>query len=1848
GAREYRERFEGAFVRYRWYDAGPAGYWTAEYPDGSVAWFGADPAGNLVPSARVQSATGETFRYHLVERRDAVGRRVVHTYTKDGGWVLPDEIQYAFGGATTPRFSVRFIHEARADVVSNATPGFEIQLAKRVSQLRVTSDATVIRSYTLEYETPAASGGPSRLHRVTETGRDGGVLPIRHTFAYSRTLGGACDVGCEQPFMVDMGTLPGGVTLATGRAQLVDINGDSLPDVVASSESGEHTFYPSVLQAALTPSFGAAVPSAATAGGSSLVLGATGVQLLDLDGDGFVDVVNQVSGEVLCNDGAGDWTGTSCLVNATTLPDLTDDADSDVDPEGKRFFDFDNDKRVDLLVTAAADSAQVYRNTGSAYVAVTIDPLGETFDGGSNLQLADVNGDGLQDPVRLTASGAGTELGYRLNLGRGHWTAWRTVTLADLPSGLADDAQLQDLDGDGLDDVVVVTAATVQYWRNENAGAFATGHTITSDAVAGEIPERTTAETVIFADMNGNGTDDVVWVSDAGHVRFLELFPVRPNLLSRVDNGIGWVRAVTYGTSIAERARDAGTASAWTTPLPNPINVVTKLDTWVTLTGGEDGAGVHETRELAYHDGYYDGVEKDFRGFREVERTLAASTGQEPGREVLSYDVGVDDVYRRGLLLRTLSYGGAGADVLLSDSRSEFEDCPVAGVGGATPSVRWLCERASVKVIAEGAPESDRLTTRTERDYDGYGNVLEERRDGVVHRGPPEAPTACAACDAPAGLRSGPCGAQCLGDEAIVRTTWVVPGTATGGKWLLRLPVARAQLGEDGGLARESVTYYDGDDFVGLPEGQAARGLPTRVMRRVAGEVEVPGDRFAYDAAGNVVAAIDPNADPVITNEHRRDYGYDERGLRVTKVIVRAGPGKSLVQDVTYESSFLKPSESTAYRVVIDGNELTPRNSSRYRYDEFGRVVGIARPGDASEAPSQTFAYELGDPVSRVITRVALADGGVEEAVACQDGRGRTTQTLRKVAADRYVVDGFTVLNSRGQVVRRYHPYETTSSACETAPPTGVAFEERRYDAIDREVAVTMPDAALYGSASTRATTYGPLSVTEADEDDTDAASPHAGTPKVTTSDGLGRVVRIERRLASGGGVYRLFWDALGNLARVEDPAGNATSQAFDLLGRAITTTSPDAGVTSYAYDAAGNVTRRTDARGMVTETRYDPLNRVVERWDAAAREDTLETTVYDVDAACTDCKNGAGRVVRTSYPLPGGATGGDATGYDARGRRELLRRTLEGHEFVTRYTWDKADRLTEAELPDGQTLAWSYDLADRPLALDGVITAATYAPNGRLASLTRESGATDTFSYDVLDRVDGFGVTLGGEALIDAQITRDRAGNVVAVADLGGASVTQAATYGYDAWYRVTSAEVGGETLTFAYDLADNLTSRTSSLGAASPAHLGALAYGGGGAGPHAVTSAGGASFGYDAAGHLDTRGALALTWDHAGRLVEAAPAARSVTEIGYAPGGERVMRLEGGGVLYDVAPDVVVRDGITSVYARFGKARVARLASKTLATSVLADRDADGAITVADAWLGRDAEDAGRLLRASARRVLHDASGAVTHLHSDVRGSIVAASDAGGTLVAARTFYPFGMERAASGWVDAFGFTGQERDESTQLVHFLRRYLDPMVGRWTSVDPGFGILDAANVGSLGESTAAYAYVANNPVNAVDPTGLKARLPGTRKPIKVKGGKLGKKIDAVIQTAGGEGHFRNSRSNRARGGLFVGTAVLGGVAAVLTSAAAVATEIARATSDPEPARDGNEPPPPPETGEREGIYALDLGTSPPVDGPELQLPPQSGSQPTLSDPTEGAPAAPSSGDAPAGSSGPVELQIRF
>jgi RHS repeat-associated protein len=115
---------------------------------------------------------------------------------------------------------------------------------------------------------------------------------------------------------------------------------------------------------------------------------------------------------------------------------------------------------------------------------------------------------------------------------------------------------------------------------------------------------------------------------------------------------------------------------------------------------------------------------------------------------------------------------------------------------------------------------------------------------------------------------------------------------------------------------------------------------------------------------------------------------------------------------------------------------------------------------------------------------------------------------------------------------------------------------------------------------------------------------------------------------------------------------------------------------------------------------------------------------------------------------------------------------------------------------------------------------------------------------------------------------------------------------------------------------------------------------------------------------------------------------------------------------------------------------------------------------------------------------RIGGDGSGGWGHHLGDALGSLRQLVDGSGAITLTQPFEPFGAPLSNTGAESSeFGFTG-EQDEVAGLVFLRARFYDPGSGRFISKDPFPGF--PASPATLHP----YLYVANNPVNLVDPSG--------------------------------------------------------------------------------------------------------------------------------------------------------------
>ena len=301
----------------------------------------------------------------------------------------------------------------------------------------------------------------------------------------------------------------------------------------------------------------------------------------------------------------------------TALPDI------DWAAPALRFVDLTGDGLADILITAD-DLFTVYPSRGAAGfgpAAQVSAPWDEArgprlvlADGTQAIFLADMTGDGLSDLVRVRSG----EVCYWPNCGYGRFGAQVTMDAAPrlAPPDQFDPqrVRLADIDGSGTTDLLYIGEDGVLVCFNQSGNGWAAPQRLavfpTADAVSA----------VDLVDLLGTGTACLVWSSPLpaqapAPLRYVDLLGgQKPHLLVGVRNNLGAETRVQYAPSARFYLADKLAGRPWVTRLPFPVHVVERVETydWIGRS--------HFVTRYAYHHGYFDGYEREFRGFGLVEQ----------------------------------------------------------------------------------------------------------------------------------------------------------------------------------------------------------------------------------------------------------------------------------------------------------------------------------------------------------------------------------------------------------------------------------------------------------------------------------------------------------------------------------------------------------------------------------------------------------------------------------------------------------------------------------------------------------------------------------------------------------------------------------------------------------------------------------------------------------------------------------------------------------------------------------------------------------------------------------------------------------------------------------------------------------------------------------------------------------------------------------------------------------------------------------------------------------------------------------------------------------------------------
>jgi RHS repeat-associated protein len=445
-----------------------------------------------------------------------------------------------------------------------------------------------------------------------------------------------------------------------------DINADGLPDVLVTAPGlygNDHAvFFNS--EGGKKDAFGGdialGVAGVLGANSGTIKLSNDNVAPLDLDGDGIVDLLHMPKVKTYSiytpELRAGKWTWAGRAVE--TASQQNPKIDFGQDTLETRLVDVNFDGLVDVVVSTGKQfqtflslgrlpggDGQFGHGSFASATSATIsnDPIAQCvpFSGtpvrfsDSDIQLADMNGDGISDIVRLRRG----DIRYWPGRGNGFWG---TGDRDDCPADTFGDKRyvsmdgapyysdiqgtslrIDDVNGDGLDDLVQVRFDAIDVYLNVDGKGWTKRHIIDGTPASPSYANR-----VRLTDLNGSGTRDIVW-GNAKKYQYIDTTGgVRPQILTRVTNGLGKSTAIEYSTSTAEMLAAEATggscdpdgkpwSSPWCTRMPTITHVVKRVIESDNLSVAGSGPGTYIT-EYSYRDPVYEGRQREFRGFRKA------------------------------------------------------------------------------------------------------------------------------------------------------------------------------------------------------------------------------------------------------------------------------------------------------------------------------------------------------------------------------------------------------------------------------------------------------------------------------------------------------------------------------------------------------------------------------------------------------------------------------------------------------------------------------------------------------------------------------------------------------------------------------------------------------------------------------------------------------------------------------------------------------------------------------------------------------------------------------------------------------------------------------------------------------------------------------------------------------------------------------------------------------------------------------------------------------------------------------------------------------------------------------
>ncbi len=1187
--------------------------------------------------------------------------------------------------------------------------------------------------------------------------------------------------------------------------------------------------------------------------------GENGVQFMDINLDGRIDIVS-----------AQNQYWRYCLNGSETAHDVysSDSQNKGYDKDLPPLNNFPGPEDIDYNGNRVIDIAN-WQCSGSILSAL---PAGINLTNPA-VKLVDINGDRLKDMVWVRVINNVIQTNVWAHKGKLQFEENSTQFLngPDASGIQLDNLRLQDINGDGLADLVYITPGRVRFWLQEFQNGFA-GWGEQQTLLAPNYVGRATA--ILDADINGNGTSDLVWVSNNGQniPQYLDISgDSKAHLLNLIDNGMGLRTQLSFTSMGAMQAQAHNNNMPWAVSSPVAQQIVSKRTHLLPLDTTGDSKNDRIEQTYTYRDAYYDPYKKQFRGFAfakvetlgdtpqstQISRNFfhtGASDGQDNDGDGLIDERELDGTSEEYPLKgKTLSVELTSKDQELNHGLTDLTQASHHQLVQKQSSI-WKVKRihdSATQVASMTGKEVSFAFTQQENTlyaeysdqikqaskehlYDDWGNLLRTLDYGLLDYTPDD---------------------KTLVNEYAVHTNGVfqLPAMSSVYEGLHSGQHSAGSYPQDKRLQSQK-TYYDK-----RPLGQLTRGLASEQQAWKEDDTWVTTQTSQYDRYGNPIMLRDGEG-------RQRQLVWDQQwhAFPIEEWIFHNGIAQAPMKvEAQYDTGLGVLSQHTGFN-----NEQTT-----LAYDAFGRLLSMQKPYES--VASTQYSYHFVDPfrqweyrfnsqqqgrlsnasdkTSFVQTQLYREDGTVEEVRAHIDGLGRELATITQDETG-YIVAESKWYDHQGRAIKTFRPWRTPSQAF-ILPSNDAISTDLDLDAHGRPVVETFPEDE-YGHRSIVSYDYLPRKIVITDPQTYQ-------TEKLIDAQDKVHALRMQHHIDD-----QLVWqtsqfnyDALGRLLKITDAHNNIKQQKFNGLGHKVWQSDLDQGVTTYEYDTTGNLTLKTDQLGQSLRYGYDHAARITHVKNQQSQ--LLYQYHYDVPKVSTGLSGYKGKLsyVEEFGPLSGS---GDSTAqlinsehyhYDLRGNITQKQRELSGVNYKFHYQYDLQDRLTRQVWPDGDSVDYQYNLRGQIKRIETIIDSVAYHEDGQVQSIHYTNGTQQTRDYDDKGQLTSLTSDKGSEQFTLQNYRYDLRGNLSTIDNLLENKLDQIFTY--DATSQLKTATGLYGQLRYQYDAIGNLTSKVhnppSVWNQPENHNLMSLTYGGnpvagggtqnrlskgGQPGPHAVTS--------------------------------------------------------------------------------------------------------------------------------------------------------------------------------------------------------------------------------------------------------------------------------------------------------------------------------------------------------------------------------------------------------------------------